>query len=57
MDLFVRLNGEGQTIVMVTHNPVVAGLAGRTVRMRDGRIEDGSLDQAASAAAARPARS
>jgi putative ABC transport system ATP-binding protein len=55
MDLFVRLNGEGQTIVMVTHNPAVAQLAGRTVRMRDGRIEDGGLDRKAPAAA-RPAR-
>jgi putative ABC transport system ATP-binding protein len=39
MDLLVRLNGEGQTIVLVTHNPQVAELAARTVRMRDGRIE------------------
>src|ERR671930_621796 len=41
MDLFVRLNAEGQTIVMVTHNPSVATLAGRPVRVRDGRVEDG----------------
>jgi putative ABC transport system ATP-binding protein len=42
MDLFLRLNAEGQTIVMVTHNPLIAAAASRTVSMRDGRIEDGS---------------
>jgi putative ABC transport system ATP-binding protein len=39
MDLLVRLNREGQTIVLVTHNPAVAARAARTVRLRDGRIE------------------
>jgi putative ABC transport system ATP-binding protein len=39
MDLFVRLNREGQTIVMVTHNPALAARAARTIHMRDGRIE------------------
>jgi putative ABC transport system ATP-binding protein len=41
MQLFLRLNGEGQTIVMVTHNPALAARAGRTIHMRDGRIENG----------------
>ncbi len=40
MALFKRLNGEGQTIVMVTHDPLIAAAAGRTVRMRDGQIDD-----------------
>jgi putative ABC transport system ATP-binding protein len=40
MALLMRLNSEGQTIVMVTHNPQIAAAAARTVRMRDGRIED-----------------
>ena len=57
MDLFVRLNGEGQTIVMVTHNPSVGRLAGRRVKMRDGAIVDGSPNDAEPAAAARPAPS
>jgi putative ABC transport system ATP-binding protein len=39
MDLLVRLNREGQTMVLVTHNPAVAERAARTVRLRDGRIE------------------
>ena len=41
MDLLLGLNGEGQTIVMVTHNPALAERAGRIIRMRDGRIENG----------------
>ncbi len=39
VELLVRLNKDGQTMVLVTHNPAVAGRAQRTVRMRDGRIE------------------
>jgi putative ABC transport system ATP-binding protein len=39
MDLFHRLNRDGQTIVMVTHNPQIAESAHRVVSMRDGRIE------------------
>ena len=34
-----RLNREqGQTFVIVTHDPHVAGLCGRIVRMEDGEI-------------------
>jgi putative ABC transport system ATP-binding protein len=41
MALLSALNREhGQTIVLVTHNPVVAEMAGRTIRMRDGQIEE-----------------
>jgi putative ABC transport system ATP-binding protein len=43
MDLFLSLNADGQTIVMVTHNPQIAAAASRTVSMRDGRIEDAGL--------------
>jgi putative ABC transport system ATP-binding protein len=39
VELLVRTNKQGQTIVLVTHNPQVAERAARTVRMRDGRIE------------------
>ena len=39
MNLLMGLNGEGQTIVMVTHNRALAERAGRMIRMRDGRIE------------------
>jgi putative ABC transport system ATP-binding protein len=39
MDLFLKLNANGQTIVMVTHNPALAALTRRTISMRDGSIE------------------
>lgn len=42
VDLFLKLNADGQTIVMVTHNPRVAACAARAISMRDGRIENGS---------------
>ena len=38
MDLFSKLNVEGQTIVMVTHDTRVAAHARRTVSMRDGAV-------------------
>ncbi len=39
-ELFRRLNADGQTIVMVTHDPGLASIAARAVRMADGRITD-----------------
>jgi putative ABC transport system ATP-binding protein len=39
LDLFLELNAQGQTIVMVTHNPGVAAASRRTIAMRDGLIE------------------
>jgi len=46
VELLVRLNRDGQTIVLVTHNPQVAERAHRTLRMRDGRIETASAERA-----------
>jgi putative ABC transport system ATP-binding protein len=40
LELFRRLHGDGQTILMVTHNPEVAAGADRIVNMRDGRVVD-----------------
>ncbi len=38
-DLFLRLNKEkGLTLVVVTHNPELARLLGRSISIRDGRI-------------------
>ena len=34
------LNAGGLTIVLITHDPAIAGSAGRLVRLRDGRIDD-----------------
>ena len=42
MALLRRTHQEGQTIVLVTHDPKVASFAGRVIFMRDGRL----LDQA-----------
>ena len=39
MRVFLDLNGHGQTIFMVTHNPDNAALAHRVLQIRDGRIE------------------
>jgi putative ABC transport system ATP-binding protein len=36
--IFVRLNREGRTVVLITHEPDVAAQAKRIVRLRDGRI-------------------
>ena len=38
MKMLQALNGEGSTIVMVTHSPAHADYAGRVVNMLDGRI-------------------
>ena len=40
MGLFVELNGEGKTIILVTHEPDIAEYSRRTLRFRDGRLTD-----------------
>ena len=39
MEIFRRLNAEGRTIVMITHEPDVAAQAQRIVHIVDGRID------------------
>jgi putative ABC transport system ATP-binding protein len=39
MRLFARLHAEGNTIILVTHEPDIAQHARRTIRIRDGQIE------------------
>ena len=42
-----RLNeNEGLTVLLVTHNPALARLAGRTIELRDGRIQGGASPEA-----------
>jgi putative ABC transport system ATP-binding protein len=38
MDLFTQLHTEGQTVVVVTHDPGIAACCKRVVRLHDGRI-------------------
>ncbi len=40
MDLFHRLNEEGNTIVLITHDEHVAAQANRAIRIMDGRVEE-----------------
>lgn len=39
MGMFDKLHAEGQTIILVTHEDLIAEHAHRTVRLRDGKIE------------------
>jgi putative ABC transport system ATP-binding protein len=39
MGLFKSLNEEGQTIVMVTHNPENTAYSSRAISLRDGRVD------------------
>jgi putative ABC transport system ATP-binding protein len=41
MDLFRSLNEEGQTIIMVTHNPENVAFSSRTIQLLDGKIVGG----------------
>ena len=38
LDILVRLNNAGITVVIVTHEPEVTQIAGRVIRMRDGKV-------------------
>jgi len=40
MDILEGLNKEGRTVIVVTHDAEIAARAGRTKRMRDGRVLD-----------------
>jgi putative ABC transport system ATP-binding protein len=51
MGLFARLHGEGQTIIMVTHEADIAAHAGRVVTLRDGSIESDVRQEPTPAAA------
>ena len=45
MDVFLKLNAQGQTIFMVTHNPDNAALAHRVINIKDASlVEDSASD-------------
>ena len=47
MDLFARLNAEGRTVVLITHEPDIAAKTQRVVRLQDGLIvEDAAVGAA-----------
>ncbi len=43
LDLFKRLNQEGRTVVMITHDASVAMHAARIIRLKDGKLLDDTL--------------
>ena len=43
MDFFESLNEEGQTIIMVTHNPENVSFSSRTIHLRDGKVVNGEF--------------
>jgi len=38
MQIFKSLNSQGHTIIMITHEPDIAGHAGRIIHIKDGKI-------------------
>ena len=47
MTLFAELHAQGQTVVMVTHEPDIAAHAHRVVTLRDGLIHSDVMARAA----------
>jgi putative ABC transport system ATP-binding protein len=45
MAIFQKLNDEGHTIVMITHEPDIAGHAKRVIVIKDGKIIDDKLNK------------
>jgi putative ABC transport system ATP-binding protein len=41
MLIFKKLNEQGMTIILVTHEPDIAAYTQRTIKIRDGQIEEG----------------
>lgn len=45
MDIFGRLNAEGVTLILVTHEPEIADYARRVIHMRDGLIVEDTIQE------------
>lgn len=46
MKLFEELNNEGHTIIMITHDSNIAGYAKRIVKILDGNLSEGGVEDA-----------
>lgn len=44
LELFEKLHHEGNTIVLVTHDSEIAAHAQRTIRLRDGKVEEDRMN-------------
>ena len=44
MEIFQKLNEEGKTIILVTHEPDIAGFAKRHILFRDGKIKSDKIN-------------
>ncbi len=47
LGLFRELHRQGNTVLLVTHDPAIASLAGRRVEIRDGLVASTQVEQAA----------
>jgi len=45
MALMQELNGQGKTIVFVTHEPDIAAFSSRTIMLRDGKIQKDTINE------------
>ncbi len=45
MEIFCRLNQQGRTVIMVTHEPDIAAYARRVIQVRDGKILTDEIKQ------------
>jgi len=52
VELFEALHGEGNAVIMVTHDPELAERAGRTISLRDGMLQADHMRAAVETAAA-----
>ena len=44
MELFKEVNQKGMTIIIVTHEPDIAAMTNRIIKIKDGIIENGKVD-------------
>ena len=40
MQMLLSLNREGRTVILITHDPAVAAMAGRIIRIQDGKLRN-----------------